>query len=561
MKFQTNPSPFLVALLVCVASANVGLSMQAGADANNSDLASVGLVVHWQSNIGGAPLANGAQSFVIWSHTKEKREYVTVRNAPREHNRIVIKSEVLGLPVGSIGVVTKVIQDGARFEVEFEDAKGKVLGSSTMDAKDVSPVDTRIIERIRGEEIDLIALNYSISNGEKLAKPPRLGLDGAKKKAEKLVGTYQTLGRKLDVEEYSQQLVYAVSLTTNGIVECMDAETGGVIWRTEAGKSSLPMFGPGVSDDYVVVTNGSTLYVYELATGNIVTTRKLIATPTACPTVLQDKAIVPSVDGRLVAYDIRDPLTAPAVLRCGTENRLGMTISANHQFMSWPTGNRLVMAKMDKVPSLWNNISINEPIYSLSVATQKGFLTSTVAGTVFHCSTGRDDSLLWKSRLAVQVSKSPLVNKDLGFVLSDEGFLFALNLTDGVDAWGHQPNNVRNLVAVGKKHVYAQDSRKSLVVFDLTTGIESGRTNLILPDVIPNSVNDRLLFVTKQGQVTCLREIDATSPTFATVFSGETIAPAKPSKPEATPAKAIEEDMNIFGGAGAAETEDIFKNP
>ena len=503
MKSQTNPSLFLVALLTYVACANVGLSTRATADTNNNDLASVGLVVHWEANIGGAPLANGAQSFVLWSHTKEKREYVTVR-----------------------------------------------YGS-------------RVIERIRGEEIDQIALNNAIINGEKVLETPRLGLDGAKKKAEKLVATYKILGRKLDVEPFSQQLVYAVSLTTNGIVEAMDAETGAVIWRTEAGKSSLPMFGPGVSDDYVVVTNGNTLYVYELATGNIVTTRKLISTPTACPAVLQGKAIVPSVDGRLVAYDVKDQLIAPVVLRSGTENRLGIAISANHQFMSWPTGNRLVLAKMDKMPLLWNSISISEPVFSLPVATQNGFLASTVAGTVFHCSTGRDDGLLWKSRLAVQVSKSPLVNKDLGFVVSDEGFLFALNLTDGVDAWGHQPSNIRNLVAVGKKHVYAKDSRNSLVVFDLATGMESGRTNLILPDVIPNSVNDRLVFVTKQGQVTCLREIDATSPTSSTVFSGETAAPVKPTKPEATPAKASEEDMNIFGGAGTADsdTEDLFKNP
>jgi outer membrane protein assembly factor BamB len=303
------------------------------------------------------------------------------------------------------------------------------------------------------------------------------------------------------------------------------------------------MFGPGVSDDYVAVTNGNTLYVYELVTGNIVTTRKLKFTPTASPIVLLGKAIVPSVDGRLVAYDIKSEIIPPGILRTGTENRLGLTISTDHQFLSWPTGNRLVMARMERSPILWAAANVGEPILSLPIATQNG--------TVFHASTNRDEPLFWKSRLAVQVSQSPLANKEMAFLVSDEGLLFALNLSDGTDAWGHQHGNVAHMIAVGKQNIYVMDSRKALVAIDLAKGFESGRTNLILPDIIPNAINDRLLFVTKQGQVTCLREIDANAPTFTTVFTGDTsAAPIQKTKQEPTPTKPIEEDANVFGGAG-----------
>ena len=423
---------------------------------NSDDLASIGLVHFWESNVGGAPLANGCQSFVLWSHTSEKREYVTVRSG------------------------------------------------------------NRVIDRIRGEEVDQKKLDQAIIDGKKLVKTPKLGLEGATEKAQKLVATYKTLGRKVDIEPYSQRIVYAVTLTSNGIIETMDAESGAVLWRTEAGKSTLPMFGPGVSDDYVVVTNGNVFFVYELATGSLVTSRNLAYTPTACPTVLGDKVIVPSVDGRLVAYDIKKPDIAPGIIRTGKENRLGVVISADRQFFTWPTENRLLQAKMDKVPILWNAVNLTEPVRSLPIATQNGFIASTGLGTVFHCSTGREDRLFWKSRLAVQVSQSPLANKELAFVVSDEGNLFALRIQDGSDAWGHQPTNIKNMVAVGKKHIYVKDSRNALIAIDLATGFESGRTNLILARVIPNKISDRLLFVTKQGQVTCLREIDATIPSFAT---------------------------------------------
>ena len=491
MKLQSNSCLFFVVLLLSMSVVLLSPHSQAHAQANKGDLASAGLVVHWESNIGGAPLANGSQSFVLWSHTTEKREYVTVRSGGR------------------------------------------------------------IIERIRGEEVDLKKLEEAVIQGEKLLKSPRLGLEGAKKKAEKLVATYKTLGRKVEVEPYSQQLIYAVSLTTNGIVSTMDAETGAVIWKTEVGRSTLAMFGPGVSDDYVAVTNGNTLYVYELVTGNIVTTRKLMFTPTASPIVLLGKAIVPSVDGRLVAYDIKSEVIPPGILRTGTENRLGLTISADHQFLSWPTGIRLVMARMEKTPILWAAANVGEPILSLPIATQNGFLASSIYGTVFHASTNRDEPLIWKSRLAVQVSQSPLANKDMAFIVSDEGLLFALNLADGSDAWGHQNGNIAHMISVGKQNIYVMDSRKALVAIDLAKGFESRPTNLILPDIIPNAINDRLLFVTKQGQVTCLREIDANAPTFTTVFTGDISAPPnQTTKPEPTPTKPIEEDTNVFGGAG-----------
>ena len=376
-------------------------------------------------------------------------------------------------------------------------------------------------------------------------------------KAEKLVATYKILGRKVDVQPYSQRLVYAVSLTTNGIIQAIDAETGAVIWKTEVGNSSLQMFGPGVSDEFVAVTNGNMFYVYELHTGNIVTSRKLMFTPTAPPSVLLNKVIVPSVDGRLMAYDINSAIVSPGIIRTGIENRLGLTISANHQFLSWPTGNRLVQARMEKLPVLWNYSSLNEPIIASPIATQNGFLASTIYGTVFHCSTTLDDSVLWKTRLAVQVSQSPIANKDLAFLVSDDGSLFALRLADGTNAWGHQPKNVRNVIAVGKEHVYVKDSRNSLVSIELATGLASGRSNLILPDVIPNTINDRLFFVTKQGQVTALREVDATTPTFSTEFSGVVAAaPSIQTKPEVDPTQTIDEGANVFGGAADATTND-----
>ena len=83
MKLQSNLCHFFAVLLLSTSIAILSPHSQALAQVNKGDLASAGLVVHWESNIGGAPLANGSQSFVLWSHTTEKREYVTVRSGGR----------------------------------------------------------------------------------------------------------------------------------------------------------------------------------------------------------------------------------------------------------------------------------------------------------------------------------------------------------------------------------------------------------------------------------------------------------------------------------------------
>ncbi len=504
-----NAVPRLRSILaVCVIAASSLILPEATVEADQGDLASVGLTTFWEANVGGVPLANGPRSFVIWPHTSEKREYVTVRNGGR------------------------------------------------------------VIERINGSEIDLKAIEEAITQGEKLAKPPTIGLEGAKAKASKLVATYKTLGRTLEMEPHSQRLVYVISLASNGILETIDAETGGLIWKTEVGKSTLPMFGPGVSDEYVAVTNGNQLFVYELATGNAVMMRTLAFTPTSAPSVVLGKAIVPSVDGRLVSYDIKSKTIAPAILRSGIENRLGATISANHQFLAWPTGDKLVLARMEKngiensvkkadnIPRLWASASVSEKIVSPAVATQDGFLASSSNGTVMHCSLAREGTLLWKTRLAVPISQSPLVNKDLAFLVSEDGFLFALRISDGSDAWGHQPANIKNMIAVGKKNIYVKDARNTLVSIDLATGLESTRTNTILPSVVPNSISDRLFLVTSQGQVTCLRETDATVPSFSTDFEVTTkTAPPTASKLDEDKKKPADMDAeaNPFG-EGTTET-------
>ena len=522
---------------------------------NGHDAADMGLVVAWQTNVGGSPLAHGRYSFAIWPHSTARREFVTVRTVPRDVQSSLLRDH--DVAVAGTGIARTTASDiltKAGHKTLLLDQENQIGGG-------------RVLQSISGNEVDFVTLGKAIEQGERPAESPRLGLAGAIEKAERLVATYKKLGRKIELEPFSQQLTYLVTLTSDGIVEAIDAESGAILWKAEAGDSRLPMFGPGVSDENVVITNGNMLYVFELATGDLLNTRKLVSTPTGSPTAIPGKAIVPSIDGRLVSYDIKNPNIPPFVLRTGTENRLGVVSSADRNFLSWPMNTRLfvakALAKVDKSPILWNSIEMGEPIADLPITVQDGFVFCGRNGTVIHCSTERNDSILWRARLAVPVSKSPIANRNFVFVVSDSEMLFALDLTNGAEVWDSPAINVKDLVAIGIEHIYVTNSAKKLVALDISTGRESSRSSILAPTVLPNTVSDRLFFVNSSGQLTSLREINAPFPTFAAEFKSTDVAQSKPKVQSTTDgqSKSAEDTSNVFEGAGAAENASNSADP
>jgi len=120
----------LSTLLVCLFIGS------AQAQINERSVAPLGLELMWENSIGGAGLAQGAESLVVWPHSSDRREYVDVF------------------------------------------------------------VGNRLIERIDARRVDREALDKKILEGKTSGPVPVLGLEGAKAQADKLIKTYAVLGKK-----------------------------------------------------------------------------------------------------------------------------------------------------------------------------------------------------------------------------------------------------------------------------------------------------------------------------------------------------------------------------
>ncbi len=499
-----------VLFLACI-GAGVTTPVPLFGQINSDAIAHTGLDVHWNVNIGGSGLAHGENSFVIWPHTTRKREFVTVR-----------------------------------------------LGN-------------RILERIDGSELDREAIDRAIQEGKRPDVLPTLHLTGAKARADKLIKKYNRLGKTPTLDEFSQPMIYIVTVTSLGYIQVVDGESGSVIWQSEVANSHIPVLGPGVSDDFVSLTNGNVLYVYDLATGDLLNTRKVPYTPTGASQPFHGKIVVPCVGGRLLAFDARTPTNEPIILRTGTENQIGTILSLDEEFVAWTSKSQFILAKNGKTPSLWSSVRVYNQIFpSRPIPTPEGYVVVASNGSLFRVrASDRTDSVMWRKNLGKETSVAPIVGSEMVLILSDDDELYAMNIHDGEDLWGRSASNITGVLGIGREHIYARHTSGGLVVIDSKTGAETVQASVQLIDIIPNSVNDRFFTCTKLGALTCMREIDAKLPTMVNRQSSSKPPEATDSsRPKSTTPPTDDAD-SLFGDTPAdmsssdddTEPEDPFANP
>ncbi|MCY3011948.1 MAG: PQQ-binding-like beta-propeller repeat protein [Planctomycetota bacterium] len=424
------------------------------AQPRESELERFGLVNHWEGNLGGADTLGGANSVLIWPHSTKNHEVV----------RVVVSG--------------------------------------------------KLVRTFYGDQIDQTELATSIEAGSSGSKQPRLGMKGAQREAEKLAKKYSILGKKVDVQaDEPVPVVYLVAVNQLGALSVLDAENGTLIWRNQLPDGTLPTFGPGASDEHVVVTNGKRLLVYEIATGRAVVDRLLEFVPTGQPTIANGKAVVPSVGGRTVFYDIKDAKIRSFALRIGTENRFGIAKSAD-RYLAWPVDSKLVIAQTEPETKLWTMFDARSKIHAKPIAVDNGFVSVSEGGNVVRCKNHRTEPLVWQTKLGSSCKQSPVAGEKIVTVVTDSNQLFALNLEDGTESWRSTGSVYVSVVAVTQSKVYAFDKSANLVIFDTSSGKIDGRVSMGLNKPIANSVSDRLFFAGLDGRIVSVREEGAKTPSF-----------------------------------------------
>lgn len=510
------------------------------AQVDTQSLARNGLTTHWRASIGGVGLKNGDVSLRLWTTRKTKSEvYTVLLRAPEQESRAnSLYPDVRIKSVSEDGT-------GAKF-VKLSD----LVRSSGQRSSEL----WYVLEQFKTTDTDWAKQETSVDS--EIAK---LGATGARAMAEKLAETYRKANREVEIITETAESVYLVAINRNGLISCIDAETGSIYWQNQLPRYELSVLGPGVSDDYVAAVNGNHLVVYGLEQGNLVSTQRLQFVPTGELLVWKDRVLVPSAGGRVVSYSAVDPTFTPKVVRIGLENRKTLVPSNDHLFFSWVTDHRLIIAKHDKVPRLWTAVEAETDVPGSPVAVDNGFVVASEFGSLIKANLTSNNSVSWRRKFGIPTGNSPVVGPKHVALVSQNGLLLAADLETGQDVLRRPIAGIAKVLNITEDHLYAVDQAGKLAVINMESGVQLGRIAIGRFQGITNNINDRILLVSELGELVCLREMTSERPVYTTsrIFDKEESA-TEPSSSDASPGEMKTNEFSPFETEKKTEEQSIF---
>ena len=325
--------------------------------------------------------------------------------------------------------------------------------------------------------------------------------------------------------------------TSQGNVQAIDALTGATYWTVRVGQASYVTLPPGANDNFVVVTNGTTVYALERRTGRLEFERTTKGAPSAGPGLSDTHAYIPMYSGAIESYRLRDdteldrsptiffsggmPLAAPII----RGSRIYWTSRPGYIYAddSDSSESRIRFSAADKI---YGQVALYKPALG-----EMKVLAGSHDGSVYAVN---DPSglLNWRYQSGAAVIQPPVVITDSVFVTNELGLFSRVDASNGVMRW--QAPGVWRFVAASPTRVYGMDDRGQLVALDAATGGYMGSAfagTTTIPFI--NDQNDRIYLVSTNGMIQCLHERGLTSP----VTHAAPAAPAAPIAPGA-PAEA-----------------------
>jgi hypothetical protein len=352
-------------------------------------------------------------------------------------------------------------------------------------------------------------------------------------------------------------------------LEAIDAETGQMIWSKLIGQPSHPSLAATACGDLVATINGSTLFVMNRYTGDILYQTVVDGAPGGGPALSTKRAFVPMVSGMIQSYRL-EPITdaakelgkidpratdmseeekKEAAKKAEEERRENIRIRQDYipplgcsstgralvapvvtvqnrdeEFVTWGTDRGyLYVGRVDRRGEnafqakyrLGTNGVFNSPPAYLppdpKVLGDSGVIFAGSTDGYVYALLERSGDQLWKFATSEPVIDSPVVIGDRVYATTELGGIFCLNAKTGKAIWWAP--EILHFVAAGKQRIYAADKLGRLRILDAGNGatLETLPTST-MPIKISNGQTDRIYLATEGGTIQCLREVEQPAP-------------------------------------------------
>ncbi len=427
---------------------------------------------------------------------------------------------------------------------------------------------------------------------------------------------------EVTIQKYTLPESSLYTLTSDGLVTAIDADTGNVRWSIQVGTHTYPSIGIGANNAHVAAINGSHLYCLEAATGKIMFLSKCDSTASSSPALSDEYVYVPLSNGRMQVFSIEGRgLVSQSYIGSGralsrplvTEKSVSWSTTAGH--LNVAMHKQRILPSRKRPPSIEEEtkqksaaeIAVDKAIEEIklrvrvresiggisyrlkandefvSAATYKSGLlfVSSVDGFVYAIDEAKG-VIIWQFATGDEIETSPIpIGNDL-YVVTTGNKLHKLDAQIGgpAEGWSEPVPKIREYIGAGKDKLYVKDTKGNLVVLGQDRGQRLGQVAARgLNLSYQNTLSDRIYVGNKSGMIQCLREASSKIPYFHSAdFLADMDDKAKAGE---GPEKAMEVDEddpfagfdtgdadkvqpvdaadNPFGGGAADKTDD--QNP
>jgi len=353
--------------------------------------------------------------------------------------------------------------------------------------------------------------------------------------------------RKLKVKQ-----VRLYVLGDDGGLSACDAETGELLWSIRVGKPNLGYGTLGISDGYVTVINGTTMFRIiaddrksgsETESSMVVGGRpipevRLDRIPTMGATNTNTYVVVPNTRSGIECYSYQDDPGQPDFQMFAGQG-LGKPVRfPTSSKIAWTTdqGFTYVMETEGRPTTLFRLKTDGNVAGGVAAASGDRFFFGSAGGRVYGVHATRSGEVIWNRSFGEPFYGTPFISGEHVLIASSYGNLFRLNASDGTQEWSAPAPNIDTIFANAGSYYFGRTTSGLLTILNRDSGqpVSTGQS-VFVDRIVTNPETDRVYLISDGGTIQCLRPGASELPAFAydTAVPAATEEKAEVKKPTA----------------------------
>lgn len=331
--------------------------------------------------------------------------------------------------------------------------------------------------------------------------------------------------------------------TDNGILHCLDSETGQIRWTQSVSDASGEVFPPALTKSFVFVTSNARMSQLDRQTGGIIQTKDLTSAASSGPGANEEFCYVQTVDNRISAIQLKP--SADEALRKWPFKRKYTLPSVKwffdagsplnnppivlHDRVLFTSANGVVFASVLDERSMYYRYIPGAAIAAPISFRDRTLYVATVDYNLFAVDAMTGETV-WRFPSGYPIYRQPVPFADDVYLTPLGGGLFALDSANGSLRWVNE--SATRVVSASQTRLYAMNDTLRFFILDRKDGaILGGWPAYDFPISAYNQNSDRVYLATKDGLILCLAETANKTPFLHEPPPSED-APAEPLPPK-----------------------------